>query len=137
MENFKLQTLREVVKVNGPDVVENFEKKFKEIKVEGKRKSLKESTTLYTEKPPLTYYTKEEQEQIQTMYMGTESYARKRFNNSHSRSQNRNQMQNGRDRSQFQPRYNTGPNTRNDTNYRSMIDRFKSPGRRQESLNRD
>ena len=99
MENFELQTLREVVKENGPAVVENFEKKFKEIRVEGKMKSLKESTTLYTEKLPLTYYTEAEQEQIEAMYMGTESEARKRFNNSRSWSQNRNQLQNGRDRS--------------------------------------
>ena len=32
MENFELQTLREVIKVNGPDVVKNFEEKFKEIR---------------------------------------------------------------------------------------------------------
>ena len=37
---FELQTLREVVKENGPALVENFEKKFKEIRVEGKRKYL-------------------------------------------------------------------------------------------------
>ena len=52
MENFELQTLREVVKENGPDVVKNFEEKFKEIRVEGKRKSLKDSATHYTETPP-------------------------------------------------------------------------------------
>ena len=52
MENFELQTLREVVKVNGPDVVKNFEEKFKEIRVEGKRKSLKDSAPYYTEPPP-------------------------------------------------------------------------------------
>ena len=52
MENFELQTLREVVKVNGPDVVKNFEEKFKEIRVEGKRKSLKDTATHYTESPP-------------------------------------------------------------------------------------
>ena len=67
--------------------------------------------------------------------MGTESEARKRFNNSRSRSQNRNQPQTGRERSQSQPRYN--PNTRYDPSSRSRVDRFKSPGRRQESLNRD
>ena len=67
MENFELQTLREVVKVNGPGVVKNFEEKFKEIRVEGKRKSLKDSTTLDTESPPSTYYTEAEQEQIDTM----------------------------------------------------------------------
>ena len=60
MENFGLQTLREVVKVNGPDVVKNFEEKFKEIRVEGKRKSLKDSTTLNTETLPTTYYTEAE-----------------------------------------------------------------------------
>ena len=52
MENFELQSLREVVKTNGPDVVKNFEEKFKEIRVEGKRKSLKDSATNYTETPP-------------------------------------------------------------------------------------
>ena len=83
-----MQTLREVVKENGPAVVQNFEKKFKEIRVKGKRKSLKESTTLYTEKPPPTYYNEAEQEHVEVMYMGTESEARKRFNNSRSRSQN-------------------------------------------------
>ena len=56
MENFELQSLREVVKTNGPDVVKNFEEKFKEIRVEGKRKSFKDSATNYTETPPLTYY---------------------------------------------------------------------------------
>ena len=76
-----MQFLREVAKENGPTVVKNFEKKFKEIRVEGKKKSLKESTTLYTERPPPTYYTEAEQEQIEAMYMGTESEARKRFNN--------------------------------------------------------
>ncbi len=57
MESFELQALREVVKENVEAVVQNFERKFKEIRVEGKRKSLKESTTLYTEKLSLTYYT--------------------------------------------------------------------------------
>ena len=37
IESFEIQALRNVVKENGPDVVANFEKKFKEIKVEGKR----------------------------------------------------------------------------------------------------
>ena len=56
MESFELQALREVVKENGPAVVKNFERKFKEIRVEGKRKSLKESTALYTERSSPTYY---------------------------------------------------------------------------------
>ena len=71
------------------------------------------------------------------MYIGTGSEEEKIFNNSRSRSQNRNQFQNGRERSQSQPRYNNGPNTRYDPNYRSRVDRFKSIGRRQESLNHD
>ena len=50
--NFELQSLREVVKTNGPDVMKNFEEKFKEIRVEGKRKSLKDSVTHYTETAP-------------------------------------------------------------------------------------
>ena len=41
MESFELQTLREVVKENGQAVVQNFERKFKKIWVEGKRKSLR------------------------------------------------------------------------------------------------
>ena len=119
MENFELQTLREVVKVNGPDVVENFEKKFKEIRVEGKRKSLKDSTTHNTESPPTTYYTEAEQEQIEAMYMGKESKSRKRFNNfrTHTPSQN------GRQRTFSQSGYNT-----NDP--RAKRDRTRSPGRR-------
>ena len=40
MEGFALQSLRNVVKEGGPNVVTNFEKKFKEIKVEGKQKGL-------------------------------------------------------------------------------------------------
>ena len=52
MKNFELQSLREVMKTNGPDIVQNFEEKFKEIRVEGKRKSLKDSATNYTETPP-------------------------------------------------------------------------------------
>ena len=52
MENFELQSLREVVKANGPDVVKNFEEKFKDIREEGKRKSLKDFATHYNETPP-------------------------------------------------------------------------------------
>ena len=75
MENFEIQALREIVKTNSEDVVENFEQKFKEIYVEG-------TSTLFTDKLPSTYYTEAEQREIEAMYMGTESEARKRFNNS-------------------------------------------------------
>ena len=57
IENFELQALREVVKENSEDVVQNFEEKFKEIHVEGKRKSLNASSTLYTDMLPSTHYT--------------------------------------------------------------------------------
>ena len=131
MESFELQALREVVKENGQAVVQNFERKFKEICVEGKRKSLKESTALYTERPPPTYYTEAEQEHIEAMYMGTESEARKRFNNSCSQSQTQDQSQNRRARSYSQTGYN--PNNRYEPGPRARIDRIKSPGRRPES----
>ena len=78
MENFEIQVLRNVVKENGPDVVENFEKKFKEVKIEGKRKSLS-SSTMFMETLPSTYYTEAEKAEIETMYMGTEPEVRKRF----------------------------------------------------------
>ena len=118
MESFELQALREVVKENGQTVVQNFERKFKEIRVEGKRKSLKDSTTHYTESPPSTYYTEAEQEQIEAMYMGKESESRKRFNNFHTRTPS----QNGRPRTFSQTGY-----TPNDP--RARRDRTRSPGR--------
>ena len=37
--------------------------------MEGKRKSLNASSTLYTDKLPSTYYTEAEQEEIEAMYM--------------------------------------------------------------------
>ena len=48
------------MKTNNKDVVENFEKKFKEICIEGKRKSLNSSSTMFTEQLPSTYYTEAE-----------------------------------------------------------------------------
>ena len=86
MENFEIQALRDVVKDNSLDVVENFEKKFKEIRVEGKRKSLS-SSTMFTETLPATYYTEAEQKEIEAMYMGTELEARKRYQGTHSYNQ--------------------------------------------------
>ena len=79
MENFEIQALREVVKDNTEDVAENFEKKIKDIRLEGKRKSLNSSSTMFTEILPATYYTEAEQKEIEAMYMGTESEARNLF----------------------------------------------------------
>ena len=76
MDNFEIHTMRNVVKESSPDeVVENFKKKFKEIKIECKRKAVSSSAML-SEKLPSTHYTEAE---IEAMYMGTESEARKRF----------------------------------------------------------
>ena len=132
MENFEIQALREILKTNSEGVVENFEQKFNEFHVEGKRKSLNSSSTMYTDKLLSTYYTQKEQEEIEAMYMRTESEARKRLNGAHSQSQPRPQSQDGRARSFSRPRYDPRPGY-NDSRYdsRSGIDRFKSPGGRQ------
>ena len=50
MDNFEFQAFRDVVKEGGEDIVERFKKKFKYIKVEGKRKNV--SAILYTESVP-------------------------------------------------------------------------------------
>ena len=76
MENFEIQALRNVVKESSSDeVVKNFEKKLKEIKIEGKRKAVS-SSAMFNDKFPRTYYKEEE---IEAIYMGTESEARKKF----------------------------------------------------------
>ena len=62
-------------------MVKKFENKFKEVRIKGKKKALCASTN-YTEKLPKTYYTKEENKEIKAMYMGTESEARKRYQES-------------------------------------------------------
>ena len=52
MENFEFQVLREIVNENKEDVVERFENKFKEIRIEGKRKSHNSSSTMFIETLP-------------------------------------------------------------------------------------
>ena len=59
MESFELQALREVVKENAENVVERFEEKFKEIQIQGKRKSHKTST-IFPNALPKKYYTEAE-----------------------------------------------------------------------------
>ena len=129
MENCEIQSLREIVKTNGPDVVKNFEEKFKKIRVEGKRKTFKDSVTNYTETPPSTYYTEAEQEEIEAMYMGKESLSRKRFSNSRDCTPS----QNGRKRSLSQARDDRQKNFSQSgyNNFRNNRDRGRSPGRRQ------
>ena len=43
------QALRDVVKVGGDDVLENFEKKFKETRIKGCRKDASSASIMYTE----------------------------------------------------------------------------------------
>ena len=83
IENFEIQALRSVVKEGSPNVIDNFKKKFKEIRIEGKRIAVS-SSTMFSEQLPRTHYIEAE---IEAIYMGTESEARKRFqrNNSFNR----------------------------------------------------
>ena len=118
MENFELQALRDIVKENTADVVERFEEKFKEIKVEGKRKS-HGSSTMYADTLPKTHYTEAEQREMETMYMGTDLESRKRFQRNRLSSQQRGQSQDRRQRSLSQSRYNDYSRDR------SRYDRFK------------
>ena len=66
-ENFEIEALRNVVKESRPDVVENFETNFKEIRIEGKRKAVS-SSPMFTEQLPRTHYTEAE---IEVMYKRT------------------------------------------------------------------
>ena len=70
IESFELQALKDIVKDNAADVVTKFENKFKETRIEGKRKFNGTITTHYTES---------RRKEVETMYMGSESEARKRF----------------------------------------------------------
>ena len=71
IEGFELQSLQNVIKEAGPNVVTNFENKFKQIRIEGKRKDYNSSS--YVEKLPATHYTEAEHREIETLYMGRES----------------------------------------------------------------
>ena len=109
------------MKEGSPDVIDNFKKKFKEIKIEGKRKAVS-SSTMDTKQLPRTHYTEAE---IEAMYMGKDSEARKRLqrNNSFNR---RRQSFDGRQRSLSQ-----GSQQRS---ARSRYEQFKS--RERDSSNR-
>ena len=78
--------MRDVVKVGGNNVIKNFEEKFKELRVEGCCKDGgSSSSVMYTEDVkmdddlPEDCYTESEMKQMETMYMGTENEAWKRF----------------------------------------------------------
>ena len=72
--------MRNLVKEGSPEVIEKFEKKFKEVRIEGNRKA-GSSSVMFSEALPSTYYTEAE---IEAMYMGTELEARKRFERNNS-----------------------------------------------------
>ena len=126
MENFEIQSLRNVVKEGGVDVVTNIKKKFKEIKIEEKRKC--HASTMYTEKSPTTHYTEAEHKQIKALYMGTESESEKRFQRNISFSQKREQSQDRRQRPFSQNRYDN-PKGNYNQDSKSRYDRYRSTGR--------
>ena len=66
MDVFEYTELRNVVKEGGEDVIKNFQKKYRELKVEGSQKRIAE--TNYVEKK-------------ETLYMGSESESRRRYQN--------------------------------------------------------
>ena len=63
MDTFEYQDFRNVIKKGGEGMIENFEKKYKELKIEGNSKRVAE--TIYIEKETLT--------------MGSESEDRKMY----------------------------------------------------------
>ena len=78
IDNFEYQSLRDVVKEGREDVIKRLEKKFKDMKVEGNKKSV--TGVMYTD-PKLseTHETKYTEFKLEALYMETESEARKRF----------------------------------------------------------
>ena len=68
LDSFEFQALRTIVKSGGDEVIDKFEKMYRELRVEGQRKKLKE-----------TLYMEAEKETKETLYMGTPSDARKRY----------------------------------------------------------
>ena len=49
LDKFVYQSLRDIVKVGGDNVIKNFEDKFKELQVEGNRKEVNSSSVMFTE----------------------------------------------------------------------------------------
>ena len=88
IDKFIYHALRDVVKLGGDNLIKNFEDKFKELQVEGCRKNAVSTSVMYTEDMemdvdlPEDHYTDSEMKEMETMYMGTESEAQKRFQRS-------------------------------------------------------
>ena len=49
LDKFVYQSLRDIVKVRGDNIVKNFEEKFKELRVEGNRKEVNSSSVMFRE----------------------------------------------------------------------------------------
>ena len=85
LDEFIYQALKDIVKLGGDNVIKNFEEKFKELQVEGCRKDSSSSTVMNAEDMekdedlPEDHYTESELKEMETLYMETESEARKRF----------------------------------------------------------
>ena len=96
LDKFVYQSLRDVIKVGGDNVVKNFEEKFKELRVEGHRKESNSSASVMFTEENEYFDEKEiedeeiydddqeeslaEDEEKETYFMGTQRQARKRFN---------------------------------------------------------
>ena len=61
LDKFVYQSLRDIVKVGGENIVKNFESKFKELRVEGNRKEMNSSSVMFTEEDE--YFSSEEMEE--------------------------------------------------------------------------
>ena len=91
IDKFVYQALKNVVKDGDEDVLQNFKKKFKELRVEVYRKDGSSASVMYTkdmnedlpeDKEDMDEDLPEEhstEKELETMYMGTESEARRRF----------------------------------------------------------
>jgi len=73
MDNFDYQSLRNVIKESGEDVIDNFEKKYRDLKIEVNRKRVSE--TMYTESEKETLHMESESE-ARKRHRGTGSYQR-------------------------------------------------------------
>ena len=66
MEAFEIAELKNVIETGGEDVIQNFEAKYRKLRVEGNRKSVAETNYV---------------EEKETLYMGSESESRRRYQN--------------------------------------------------------
>ena len=61
LDKFVYQSLRDIVKAGGDNLIKNFEDKFKELRVEGNRKEVNSSSVMFTEEDE--YFSSEEMEE--------------------------------------------------------------------------